>query len=113
VRALIETDIGFERTLKAHIKDAIQSPKWDAERFAKTCIEHWHRLTHFVPEMNVELPKVTGLWGTMLSGAGGGGFGIAFVIDPSNKKYIIKQYQEAGMQAFVPVLMDGLKVEEI
>lgn len=102
----------FAACLKANVDDARHARQYDTERFAKTALEGWRRLTEQVPEMAVTVPDLPGTWGTMLMGAGGGGFGVAFLIDTDCRRSVEARLREAGMTAYRPMILPGLKVED-
>ena len=110
VRALFG-DKKFAAALRANVDDARHAHQYDVERFAKTSCEGWRRLCDHVPEMEVAMPALPGTWGAMLMGAGGGGFGVAFLTDPDNTQSVCDALVAAGMAAYLPVVLQGMRVE--
>ena len=111
VRGLL-TEKRFTACLKANVSEARYAHQYDAERFAKTACEGWRRLCEHVPEMETPIPYLPGTWGTMLMGAGGGGFGVAFLTDPGNALKVRARLDMAGMATFKPIVLDGIRVED-
>jgi galactokinase/mevalonate kinase-like predicted kinase len=102
----------FDATLKENVKDARHAFQYDYERFAKQAAEGFNRLCEFVPEMRVKLPLLTGSYGSMMLGAGGGGFGVVFLTSADNYCRTAAALEAAGMTAYRPLLLDGVKVCE-
>lgn len=104
VRLLIGNNRHFQRALAENVDDATQFFRLDsAEAFAQAAIRGFQRLTLFVAQMNCIMPKHAGLWGSMMLGAGGAGFGVAFAKEPDERKEIIDEIQNQGFRAYIPV----------
>lgn len=109
VRELFDTK-KFQVVLRENARDAYHAHQYDTERFAKTSIEGFRRLAEFVPEMATPVPYLPGTHGTMMMGAGGGGFGIVFLTSPDNAPKVCERLEAVGMKTFRPIVLQGLRV---
>lgn len=109
VRSLFDSK-PFISALRANVQDAQHAYQMNTERFALAALEGWRRLCDHVPEMAVDLPVLHGAHGAMLMGAGGGGFGVAFLTAPNNFEVVARKLQnDAGMKSYRPVLLGGAR----
>lgn len=115
VRALmVDDDPKFVGALKLNVRDAAQVAKLhDPADFAHACISGWKRLCDVVPKMEVAPPNAGSplIWGHMLVGAGGGGFGVQFVKNPSDRDAVVAELAAVGLWATKPILLDGVQYE--
>ena len=77
------------------------------EEFAGECLAGWRRLVEQVPDIEVPLPVSPLLWGAKLLGAGGGGYGVAFVKDPATVPEVCAWFRSHRMWAVAPELLPG------
>ncbi len=109
VRALFRNP-KFQRALKENVKEAREYFYCDdPQEFALACLRGWQRLVKFVPQMEIPLPAIRGVWGSMLVGAGAGGWGIFFVKNPEDRTRVIAELQSYGLPAYLPVLLGGIE----
>ena len=86
----------------------------DAEELALGTIDCWKRLVSFVPDMEVNnLPYLPNCWGRVFAGARGGGWGIYFMEEPDSRQWAIEILKDREYDAYIPVLLDGIKHFEI
>ena len=50
-------------------------------------------------------------WGWKLCGAGGGGYGIAFIQKPEDRQSVVDDFREHGLWATIPELRQGVKYD--
>jgi len=110
---MINREPSFITALEHNVADAMRVTEFNPFQFASACIEGWQRLCRLVPGMEVKPPNHGSplIWGHMLFGAGGGGFGVEFVGDPRNRQKVVHELKEAGWWATVPILLHGIEIE--
>lgn len=76
---------------------------------ALACIDAWKTLNSFV-DMEVDcVPQTELMWGYKLAGAGGGGYGIAFIKNSECREEVCSLFNKSGLWATIPVLLGGAK----
>ncbi len=103
-------DKNFTLAMKKNVEIAKLTFDSNAKEFALATLDCWKRLTSFVPDMKVNnLPYLPNCWGKMFVGAGGGGWGLYFAENPSDRPELIKLLNDRGFDAYIPELLDGIK----
>lgn len=102
----------FIKTLNKIVDTTEKCFLMGAEDCALTCIHVWRILNSFV-NMEVDcVPKTELIWGYKLVGAGGGGYGIAFVKDIDAREEVCSVFNTNGLWASVPQLLDGVNIAD-
>ena len=102
----------FKSALTTNLEDVYDAFDGGAEECAKISIEGFKRLDKIIP-MDIDLPKIDGVWGHKLVGAGGGGYGIFFVKVPERRDDVIRQLKVHGMWATKPILLQGIRKRDL
>lgn len=112
VRYLMLTDEGFCNHLRDVAKSAILCFEAGADEMVAACNLSWQGFLKFVPQMALPkpLPHTELIKGHMLLGAGGGGFGLAFVDQPDSQQEVIDLLTSNGFWATTPLLLPGIKL---
>ena len=78
--------------------------------FALSSIDCWRKLNAFV-DADVPIPDLGNLvWGHKLCGAGGGGYGIAYVKKPEDRWEVMDIFHKKGLFAEIPILLNGIDI---
>lgn len=113
VRVLFK-DRHFNSALAKNVEIAQDTFYADAEELALGTIDCWQRLVSFVPDMEVtNLPYLPNCWGRVFVGAGGGGWGIYFIEEPDARQEAIEILNDRDIDAYIPVLLGGIKHIEV
>lgn len=113
VRRAMQDSPAFRSALRQNVEKAhwLASGPHDGPTWAAACIAAFLRLDRIVP-MQVGFPVPRAVWGWKPTGAGGGGYGLAFLRCPDDADAVISECREAGVWAGRPVLAEGLKRED-
>jgi len=96
-------DPRFRADLAVNVADAENSFRMSAEEFIGAALAGWARLVRWVPWMQSRMPKDDNLHGCMLAGAGGGGWGVAFMRDPKERQTTIERIRAQGFPCYHPI----------
>lgn len=109
VRCLMKNDKAFRKHLRTIAKMAQECFSGSAEEMIEACNYSWETFVRLVPEMASpkSLPETKLVVGHMLVGAGGGGYGLAFVKDEKSRQEVVDLLTKAGFWATIPVLLPG------
>lgn len=112
VRRAMQDSAAFRAALREAVLEAhgLARGTHDAREWALTCCGAFARLNALVP-MQVPFPAPGSVWGHKPCGAGGAGYGLAFLRCPSEADAVIAACRDAGVWAARPVLAKGLLVE--
>lgn len=111
VRRAMQDSPAFRSGLRENVLKA----KWlaanphEPKLWANVCCAGFARLNRIV-EMQVPFPAASRVFGWKPLGAGGGGYGLAFLRDPGDAATVIAACAEAGVWACQPRLAGGLCV---
>lgn len=111
VRELFATQ-HFAEALAQNVADAKRYFRAEPTVLAKACVVGWQRLCGLVDGMDISPPNCSKVLGHKLCGAGGGGYGIAFVDNPSDRDHVIKTYRSHGLWATKLILLPGAIIRD-
>lgn len=111
VREAITRSPAFRDSLRENVKKAhwLAANPHDPKLWMNACIAGFARLNRIV-EMQIPFPCKDLVFGWKPLGAGGGGYGLAFLRDPGDATAVIVACREAGVWACQPVLANGREV---
>ena len=98
---------------RAGLRENVLKARWlatnpgETKLWANVCVAGFARLDRVVP-MQVWFPCQRDVFGWLPLGAGGGGYGLAFLRDPGDAAGVISACAEAGVWACQPRLAGGL-----
>jgi hypothetical protein len=109
MRGLLSQPSGkFRDGMEVLVEKAAEMFRCDsAERSIETCLAQWRILCGYVAGMEgPKTPLPRGAVGSMLVGAGGGGWGVMFT-EAGERENVVEALRRAGYPAYVPVLLGG------
>ncbi len=113
IRTLIEKrDPAFFDHMHWIVYEAIRTFDLDEpEPLIKATLRSWKQFCRFVPQMDIpiKLPNLGKrvVHGSYLAGAGGGGFGITWVVEPGYRHKVVETYRRHGIWAEVPIVINS------
>ena len=113
VRRAMEDNPGFRAALVANVCAArmLANGRHEPLEWARQCCDGFARLNRLIA-MQVPFPAPGMVYGWIPQGAGGGGYGLAFLRDPGDAKAAIAACREAGVWACQPRLATGLEITD-
>ena len=111
VRRAIQDNPGFRAALVANVCAAksLAVGRSEPRVWMRECCDAFGRLNRHV-EMQVPFPAAGLVYGWKPMGAGGGGYGLAFLREPQDAAAVIAACREAGVWAVQPKLAMGMEI---
>ena len=114
VRRAMQDNPGFRAALVANVCAAksLAVGRHEPRVWMRECCDAFGRLNRHV-DMQVPFPAPAMVYGWKPMGAGGGGYGLAFLREPDDAAAVIAACREAGVWAVRPRLAQGLVTERV